>query len=768
MSQETIDRLKALLFEKESRDLDQLARQLDAAVTDAQQHRGELSRRLDAIADRVGGDAQLRQSVARIVDQAIADAEETRNKELTRAMSPMVVRTFRAELAAKQTQDELAGMLYPRIGDMVRRFVSDAMRDLLDRINRGLEQNRLVLRLRALVTGRTMAELAVADSERLEIEEIYLIRRGSGELVHHWSQEAGPDGSAATAASNRDTLVSGFLTALTSFVEEAFEADKAKLRSIDLHSPDLEDRRIYLAGSPSLLMALKCKGSAQKAVERLLDGELGSVLAGHQQVEDERARAATPAADEAAAREHETTLLALSGRLADGIAEREREIRKARALRPLKLFFWLFLLPVALFLAWLWWEDRQSRLLQERLNAEIERTQEVKGYTVRARVDDSRGEIWVGGLVPDARARDAVLTRIRSALPEGMPLNDESLRLLPREDVDAALKAAGLSRSLERAGLKLDQLAGDLGRLASKLTAPEDLAIVEAARRAAESMAMGVRGGAGDAGGAAATPDRAIAGLHGSITTLIDAGDRLAALIAAETAAATPEPMPPALRPDPTESAEQLSLAAERVSRLAAQLETVRAGAAQRARLAAELERTRAVAAADLERMRAAAAAEIERMHAAAAAERTRLESRLADLDAQLEALRPKPPTARAELERFIRQNAVFFANGTDYRDPAAAAATIGEAARLVLAAGVLVRVVGYTDETGGQTRNQPLSQSRADKVTEELARHGVPRGRLVSVGRATSIDLSPRTGASSTNRRVELEIGFTGEGGAP
>jgi tetrahydromethanopterin S-methyltransferase subunit G len=206
MTHETIDRLKHLLFEEESKDLSALGRRLEAVAARGEEARaellqriddlarrdiGQLSLRLDDVAQRASSDAHLRQAVARILDRAIEDAEVERHEELAASLAPVVVRTLRTELASPHTENQLVGVLYPRIGDMVRRFVSDAMRDLMDRINRSLESglmnNGVVLRLRSLTTGRSMAELALADTQRLEVEEIYLIRRGSGELVHRWA-----------------------------------------------------------------------------------------------------------------------------------------------------------------------------------------------------------------------------------------------------------------------------------------------------------------------------------------------------------------------------------------------------------------------------------------------------------------------------------------------------------------------------------------------------------------------------------------------------
>ena len=78
----------------------------------------------------------------------------------------------------------------------------------------------------------------------------------------------------------------------------------------------------------------------------------------------------------------------------------------------------------------------------------------------------------------------------------------------------------------------------------------------------------------------------------------------------------------------------------------------------------------------------------------------------------------------------------------------------------------MLVRVVGFTDEKGGQERNVPLSQARANTIVSELIRRGIPAARLVAVGRNNIEDLSPVVGDASPNRRVEFEIGFDGEAG--
>jgi outer membrane protein OmpA-like peptidoglycan-associated protein len=78
----------------------------------------------------------------------------------------------------------------------------------------------------------------------------------------------------------------------------------------------------------------------------------------------------------------------------------------------------------------------------------------------------------------------------------------------------------------------------------------------------------------------------------------------------------------------------------------------------------------------------------------------------------------------------------------------------------------VVLRVAGYTDESGGLARNSPLAQSRADVVVNALVTRGISQRRLVAVGRANGVNLTNTIGPASANRRVEFEIGFVGEAG--
>ncbi|WP_323018568.1 OmpA family protein [Castellaniella sp.] len=68
-------------------------------------------------------------------------------------------------------------------------------------------------------------------------------------------------------------------------------------------------------------------------------------------------------------------------------------------------------------------------------------------------------------------------------------------------------------------------------------------------------------------------------------------------------------------------------------------------------------------------------------------------------------------------------------------------------------------KAVGYTDGTGSDAINMPLSQRRAGAVTQYLAGQGVAPGRLAAEGRGSANPVGDNNTAAgkALNRRVEL-----------
>ncbi len=428
MSQDGVIRRKELLFEKESRELN------------------ALTQRLEDVAERAGSDDRFRSSVAATLEGALRDAEATNHRQVADALAPLVVRTVRTEVEA--SSDALPAKLYPHIGVMVRDYVRSAIRDLMEDINRrledGLTKNRLSLRLRSWSTGRPMAELALADGGRFEVEELHLIRRGSGELLVHWTRSPPVNGGSEQPDGKR-ALFSGMLTALTAFIEEVYEAEKAGLRTIDFGA-----HTIYLRGSPLLLLTAKCRGEAGAGVHTLLDEAFLRTLDTGETTAD---------------------LAALAARLEAEIADRQKSLRKEQhrsGMRPLRVLLWLIALALAAFFGWQGYITYKTDTLQAAVDQVIAGTPALKGYPTKAHVAYGGERIDVSGLAPSPDIRAHILGRLREVAPAATIT--ETIGVVPgAESAGLADEAARTRERLAALETRLEAIAATLGDMSKSI-----------------------------------------------------------------------------------------------------------------------------------------------------------------------------------------------------------------------------------------------------------------------------------------------------------
>lgn len=725
-----VSKLKELLFDTEAERLDGLSRRLDAlsaqtqdtrrALSERQAYeegaRAELARRIDAVFERAGSDERLTRSVADVLDNAFQRAETERHDALANAVAPVVVKTIKTEIF--NSRDDLVEVLYPMTGQMVKAYVASAMKDLVNQVNRRLEQNPLMLRIKSLTTGRSMAELAIAESQRLEVDELLLIRRGTGELVARWPQRSD---------SNHDHVMSGVLTAINSFASEALDSNEAVLRQIDLGAS-----QVYLRASPAYLLAAKCSGTAHAAIEQTIDEEfLETVKSLH--------------GDHDAGASAKAGLEALGPRLSKRIsAQHEEAGTAALSISPVKLLALLIGVPLAAWFAWSTYVTYETNRVRQAAKDIIETSPEIKGYPTTITVTPRGRALIVTGLAPSMAAQQAVTERLTSALPR--TTIDNQIAVVPQGARDASPEIAALRNELKGLNADIPRRTSLSALFRARLGLSQSLVHL--------SRLDGMAGMATDGAG----------------KRLKLAGQTIAPVKQAEDAVTKARDILDKGLPD----ANALAALAATLNLRAVELET----AIDRLAQETDIETLAGGAPARTKpRPDTAAATYVESAeHLAELAQRLRLIT-VALVQAEITRLSiPKPvapqpapvipqPTAFERLQAFVKSNAVFFADSTDYRDAAVSDPQLDQLANLMRETGALVRVIGYTDDRGSSSRNSSLSQQRADKVRDALVMRGVPAENLVSIGRHMQIDISPNTGTNSPNRRVEFEVGFKGEG---
>ena len=725
MSQ-NVTKLKELLFDRENATLTELqariaevaaseqagrlelsqslAKALETSLATEAANREQLAAHVESLLKRAGTEEQFRTSVADVLHGAVREAEAKHHEPLARAVAPLVVKTIKTEL--RNSQDEMVEALYPITGRMVKAYIASAMKDLVDQINRRLSggSNPVMLRLRSLMTGRSVAELALAETQRLEVVELFLVRRGSGELVQHWPD--GPQG--AGIPSNSDIHLSGVLTAINDFAAQALKDDGGNLRSFSL-----DDFQMYLRGSPVYLLAAKCRGAAPAGVEAALDDEFLRLIERNGKLLSSGGETPPP------------LLPPLAKNLESRLAEMQRTIASEAGLgfNPLKALAVLVGLPLMLYAGWITYTAFEVAQVQQFANRTIAGIPQLVGYPTQLEVGARGRDVTLTGLVPTLDAKAEVIKRLHDGLPTVTVI--DRLTVLPNRigelepqitsvrrtlaGIEGEALRASVRRGLTRSVRRLDQTMPHLAQLEQTLTDRSARTVAQAVRTNVERDLGALRAlQARIAGPVDITQLNALAApMHTIAEQLRQSSVRISRLLvggagANDVAHADAAPV------DVLESAETLSLSAE-------QLATVVVAVGQSAGI------------------KPPPVVVIE-------------------------------PSARELLDKWTRTNAIFFSDGVDYRNAESALSSIDALAALMMRGKTLVRVVGYTDERGTAGRNVSLSQTRAQRVVDALIERGVPRQLLVAVGRISGGEISAAVGPQSNNRRVEFELGFEGE----
>lgn len=727
--QQGMARLKELLFDNEVETLGELEQRLnsiEAANSKQSLQQLEMLQRVEELFNRAGTQDRFRASVATVLDKALHDAELRNHDELSRAMAPLVIRTIKTEL--RNSQDELVDIMAPITGRMVKAFVAAEIKKLSEEVNGRIDRNPAMLRVRSLATGRPMSDLAIADSQRLRVDEIFLIRRGSGELVAHW-----PD--MGRSMSNEDIHMSGVLSAINDFASSAFNDDGGSIESFRLAGSE-----VFLRASPAYLLAAKCNGTAPSGTDAVFNDAFLATLERLSALE-RRPGAETPVSFEARSKELlplAQSVEAETGRIYDDIA------RTSIGGAIVKVLLFLIAVPL---LAWFFWglyTNAEEALVRRSAQHVIDNTAALNGYQTALDVGYRFATITVSGLIPDR----ATLTDFTSALARELPKTTINTRLsvIPTAPVQVVAPAVDTDEIERRLKAQLET------EVAGRMAAIERARTLRDVRREAEFADARLRQTMTTISDVAARIDgderkdivgavrdrvrQSVTDLAALQTSLVETGDDVATVEA---------------------FARPIGQVSSGVMAALNQLSTLHGG--QAGNEAAVL----------------SPAATVTETSAHLSQISERLLSFVVALD-QVIGLTPEavaaptiivPPPVIGPEERllnFIRQHAIFFGAGTDFSSDADAGRLLDDAAELIKATSGLMRVVGYTDESGDRVRNIALAQNRAERVIEELVRRGVASERLVGIGRSDGYHLSPGAGAGSPNRRVQFEPGFRGE----
>lgn len=444
-----IDRLKGLLFGAEADRLD------------------ELGARLAALDARVGTPQALQAATAEILAGALKRAEAERHRDLARALAPLVVASIRSEIA--NSKDMMVEALYPITGRLVAAAVAQAFRDLVESLNERIDAllstQSWRLRVKALASGRSMSEVALAEAQRAELQRILFLERHSGKLVAAWSRDVAQD---------RPEIVSGLIAAITDFAADVLAGEGGELRTLDLGPAS-----VALRSSARMIVAAHYRGKARPEQERALDALFSSLLAAHERDEP-----------------IDQPLLADEARAFSALAAPAKPRGKVGqivlALAALALAGWAAWGGARAYAHW-----RKERDLAAAMASLVAAQPQLAAYPLSLAFDHDARRVVLRGLLPARAAADAVHRAVEpvaapyavayetalSASPDDLAARDARLVELQTALAEQTRRADGLARDMAalRAAPSDARLAAEIAKaqsgvvaLAQRLDAPAE------------------------------------------------------------------------------------------------------------------------------------------------------------------------------------------------------------------------------------------------------------------------------------------------------
>jgi hypothetical protein len=176
--------------------------------------------KLDSLENTINTQNKLSEKVNPIIDQKLDAFVE----EIPKKLGPTITQALSEQI--KNSQDQVVEALFPIIGKMIKKYIQQEIAALSEKINTQVQDTFSIQKwqrkFKAFFGGVTEEELILSELNKATIEQIFVVEKGSGLLM----------ASATKSESIDQDMLAGMLTAIKSFVEDAFKKDQQNLELI--------------------------------------------------------------------------------------------------------------------------------------------------------------------------------------------------------------------------------------------------------------------------------------------------------------------------------------------------------------------------------------------------------------------------------------------------------------------------------------------------------------------------------------------------------
>ncbi len=234
---------------------------------------GEEKNKIEVLEQHFDDPEKRIQDVSSVLPQAVK-LSICQDDKLNNELIPVVEDAIKASV--KRDIHVFADALYPVMGPAIRKSISETFKHMIQSMNKVLEHSfswrGIKWRFEAWKMGKSFAEVVLLHSLIYQVEQVFLIHKETGLLLHHTSL--------AEIVQQDTDLISSMLTAIQDFVHDSFndslneKDDKTKKTKNDsehsLNQISLGEFSIWIEQGPDAVIAVVVKGTAPKKLRQKL------------------------------------------------------------------------------------------------------------------------------------------------------------------------------------------------------------------------------------------------------------------------------------------------------------------------------------------------------------------------------------------------------------------------------------------------------------------------------------------------------------------
>lgn len=205
----------------------------------------QILQKLDSVEKILNEEELLSEKVNPIIDKKI----ETFAGEIPSKLGPTITEALKVQI--RDSQDQVVEALFPIIGKMIKKYIQQEMKNLSESINSQVQSTFSIKKwkrkFKSFFTGVSEESIILSEMAKPNVEQVFIIEKGSGLLIANVSK----------SQENIDKdMIAGMLTAIKSFVEDAFTKEEQSLELIQY-----ELYNIYIQNMSSYYVAAVISGS---------------------------------------------------------------------------------------------------------------------------------------------------------------------------------------------------------------------------------------------------------------------------------------------------------------------------------------------------------------------------------------------------------------------------------------------------------------------------------------------------------------------------